>query len=209
MAKEDEKEVSKSGITTSTDGSRHIPSSVRADGSVRKEIKIRPGYRPPEDIEKYKNRTAEAFRNKGKAGVLGAELVEDSTPKDQSGSASKNAKRREARKKAAADKKDDEARPSSTASGALQDEAQPQAEADLELARQKEVKKLVKKLRQAKELKNKKESGSALLPEQFEKVIKINELIRQLDSLGFDADGEKKASGARDRDASPTNIEEP
>jgi partner of Y14 and mago protein len=31
-----------------------------------------------------------------------------------------------------------------------------------------------------------------LLPEQFEKVIRISELIRQLDTLGFDAQGEKK-----------------
>jgi partner of Y14 and mago protein len=50
----------------------------------------------------------------------------------------------------------------------------------------------VKKLRQARELKDKKEKGDALLPEQFEKVIRINELIRQLESLGFDAQGEKK-----------------
>jgi partner of Y14 and mago protein len=35
-----------------------------------------------------------------------------------------------------------------------------------------------------------------LLPEQFEKVIRINELIRQLDTLGFTADGEKKQANA-------------
>ena len=29
-------------------GSREIPASVRADGSTRKAIKIKPGYRPPE-----------------------------------------------------------------------------------------------------------------------------------------------------------------
>jgi len=32
-----------------------------------------------------------------------------------------------------------------------------------------------------------------LLPEQLAKVIKINELIRELDALGFDAEGEKRA----------------
>ena len=52
---------------------------------------------------------------------------------------------------------------------------------------------LKKKLKQAKELKEKKEGGGALLPEQFAKVIKINELIRELDALGFDAEGEPKA----------------
>ena len=50
----------------------------------------------------------------------------------------------------------------------------------------------MKKLRQAKELKDKKEKGDKLLPEQFEKVIKINELIRQLEGLGFDSQGDKK-----------------
>ena len=191
MAREDDHEVTKAGITTNADGTRHIPSSVRADGSVRKEIKIRPGYRPPEDVEKYKNRTAEAFRNKGKGGVLGAELVDDAKPKEQSAAASKNAKRREARKKAAAEKKDHESEPSAQANG-TQKEADVAAEVDPEVVKQKEVRKLVKKLRQAKELKDKKESGAALLPEQFEKVIKINELIRQLDALGVDAEGEQK-----------------
>ena len=199
MAKTDEQEATKSGITTNAVGSRHIPASVRADGSVRKEIKIRPGYRPPEDIEKYKNRTAEAFRNRGKGGVLGAELVDDSKSKEQSASAAKNAKRREARKKAAAEKKDGEEEEADklegSSNGVKAGDEQSQ-EIDPEAAKQKEVKKLVKKLRQAKELKDKKESGAALLPEQFEKVIKINELIRQLDALGFNAEGEKKQGDA-------------
>ena len=67
--------ISKAGITTSATGERHIPASVRPDGSLRKEIRVRPGYRPPEDVELYKNRTAEGFRNRGKAGVPGAEAV--------------------------------------------------------------------------------------------------------------------------------------
>jgi len=205
MAKDDDHETTKAGITTNADGTRHIPSSVRADGSVRKEIKIRPGYRPPEDIEKYKNRTAEAFRNKGKGGVLGAELVDDAKPKEQSAAATKNAKRREARKKAATEKKDGESNSASQANGAQKDPEAP-PEVDPEIAKQKEARKLVKKLRQAKELKDKKESGAALLPEQFEKVIKINEIIRQLDALGVDPEGEKKAG---DVEAEAGNVTEP
>ena len=50
---------------------------------------------------------------------------------------------------------------------------------DEEAEKEKEARKLTKKLRQARELKDKKEQGAALLPEQFEKVIRINELIRQ------------------------------
>src|ERR1700759_3936830 len=109
----DTPESSKSGITTDENGIRHIPSSVRADGSVRKEIRVRPGYRPPEDVEVYRNRTAEAFRNRGKGnGVPGAEAVEAEGDEDAEGkkgvegsaASNKNAKRREARKRAAAAK---------------------------------------------------------------------------------------------------------
>jgi len=189
--------TSKSGITTGKDGDRHIPSSVRADGSVRKEIRVRPGYRPPEDVETYKNRTAEAWKNRGSGGVPGADAVD----KDGSSgaAANKNAKRREARKKAAATAKDDEGSAGTEKASRVQlngttteqDTAQPEP-VDTEAEKAKEARKLAKKLRQARELKDKKDKGDALLPEQFEKVIKINELIRQLDKLGFDADGEQK-----------------
>jgi partner of Y14 and mago len=201
--KNQDPEVSNSGITTGADGQRHIPSSVRADGSIRKEIKIRPGYRPPEDIEAYKNRTAEAWRNRGKGGIPGAEAVEgEKTGGKESSTTSKNAKRREARKRAAekekqkeVEKEEDEPAKVDDAEGS--EEAKPgqngQIEAvDLEVENEKEARKLAKKLRQARELKDRKEKGDSLLPEQLEKVIRINELIRQLDSLGFDGNGERK-----------------
>lgn len=183
--------VSRSGITTSETGERHIPSSTRADGSVRKEIKVRPGYRPPEDVEIYKNRTAEGFRNRGKGGIPGAEgLKEEAESSKGSPAVNKNAKRREARKKAAAVTVDDKADDSKSTQ--INEPAAPAQPVDPEAEKEKEAKKLLKKLRQAKDLKDKKEKGDALLPEQFEKVIKINELIRQLEVLGFDAQGEKK-----------------
>ncbi|KAJ4312596.1 hypothetical protein N0V94_007368 [Neodidymelliopsis sp. IMI 364377] len=184
--------VSRAGIATSASGERHIPSSVRPDGSVRKEIRVRPGYRPPEDVELYKNRTAEGFRNRGKAGVPGAEgLKKEEPPAKLSDAANKNAKRREARKKAAAEKEGE--RPTEKivpAESAAP--AEPAKPVDPEAEKEKEAKKLVKKLRQARDLKDKKDKGEGLLPEQFEKVIKINELVRQLEKLGFDAQGEKK-----------------
>ncbi|ORY83729.1 hypothetical protein BCR37DRAFT_277385 [Protomyces lactucae-debilis] len=46
--------IRNSGITTDGDGSNVVPSSRRADGSARREIKIRPGYVPEEDRERYK-----------------------------------------------------------------------------------------------------------------------------------------------------------
>jgi partner of Y14 and mago protein len=187
--------VSRAGITTSANGERHIPASVRPDGTLRKEIRVRPGYRPPEDIELYKNRTAEGFRNRGKAGVPGAEgLKADEDPTKLSAAANKNAKRRDARKKAAAaatDGSPEEKKPAEK-SEVVEAATEPEKPKDPEAEKDKEAKKLLKKLRQARDLKDKKEKGDKLLPEQFEKVIKINELIRQLETLGFDAQGEKK-----------------
>ncbi|KXX78744.1 Partner of Y14 and mago [Madurella mycetomatis] len=177
-------------VTDEASGERHIPESKRADGSTRKAIKIRPGYRPPEDVEVYKNRTAENFRNRGKGPVPGAEGLKDEKPaQPSSAAANKNAKRREARKKAkAAEDAAGEKQESAAVEEAKKEEANPEAE------KEKKVRNLKKKLRQAKELKEKRETGESLLPEQIAKVIKINELIRELDALGFDAEGEPKAT---------------
>ncbi|KAK3397946.1 hypothetical protein B0T20DRAFT_236469 [Sordaria brevicollis] len=184
-----------SGIITDKNGERVIPESKRADGSTRKAIKVRPGYRPPEDVEVYKNRTAEGFRQRGKGPVPGAEgLKDDKTEQQSSAAANKNAKRREARKKAKAPGETEGEDQKSTAAVAT---PAPKAEdVDPEAEKEKKARNLKKKLRQAKELKDKKDGGESLLPEQIAKVIKINELIRELDALGFDSEGEPKAAKA-------------
>ncbi|KAI8632178.1 putative RNA binding protein Pym [Xylariaceae sp. FL1651] len=182
-------EPSRSGIVTDEgSGERHIPESLRPDGTTRKAIKIRPGYRPPEDVEVYKNRTAEGFRNRGKGGIPGAEALKDEKKETSSSASNKNSKRREARKKA---------KSANESQDAASDKAQPSTETnpeevDSEAEREKKARNLRKKLKQAKELRNKKEGGESLLPEQIAKVIKINELVREIEALGFDADGEPK-----------------
>lgn len=186
-----------SGITTDeASGERHIPESVRADGSTRKAIKIRPGYQPPEDVQVYKNRTAEAFRERGKrVGIPGAAGLQDEKPEQSSAASNKNAKRREARKKA---KADGDAKADTTAA-ATKDALESKTEdVDPEVEREKKARSIKKKLKQAKELKQKKDGGEGLLPEQIAKVIKINELIRELDALGFDAEGEPKTGAQGD-----------
>ncbi|PSS16917.1 hypothetical protein M430DRAFT_28637 [Amorphotheca resinae ATCC 22711] len=185
---------SKAGIIEKNNGERHIPSSIRPDGTKRKEIKIRPGYKPPEDVEVYRNRTADAFRNRGSGGVPGAEGLKDNA--ETGANSNKNAKRREARKKAkAAEEGDGNVKGSEKKDWREKDKPDEKTEevVDPEVEREKKARNLKKKLKQAKELKEKKEGGAALLPEQFAKVIKINELIRELDALGFDAEGEPKA----------------
>jgi partner of Y14 and mago len=196
---DDASSTTKSGITTDANGQRHIPASVRSDGSVRREIRIRPGYRPPEDVEVYKNRTAEAWRTRGSGGVPGAELADAADEEGKEAGKSRNAKRREARRRAAAAaaaKNEVAERGDGAAEGAQEhDQHKTTADETEADAAAREAKKLTKKLRQARDLKDKKDKGAALLPEQFEKVIRISELIRQLESLGFDADGERLPDG--------------
>lgn len=209
---------SSSGITTTSSGARHIPSSTRPDGSKRKEIKIRPGYKPPEEIEVYKNRTAEAWKTRGVgARVPGAAGLEPNASAESKGVNMKNAKRREARKKAketgeGVNHNDAAPNDSSKTYGAETKSSAPStfgltkenqrpetkpsapidADTDVDAEKDKQARNLKKKLRQARDLREKKNKGENLLPEQFEKVIKISELIRQLDGLGFNADGEPK-----------------
>lgn len=180
-----EKSITKAGIITSSSGERHIPSSKRADGTLRKEIKVRPGYRPPEDVEVYKNKTADSWKSRGKGGVPGAEYTD---PKAKA-PASKPKVKKETSKEASL-----QTVLESLPKQNLEKE-QPAEPVDPEAEKEKEARKLSKKLRQARELQQKNEEGQAsLLPEQFDKIIKINELIRQLDKLGFDAEGQRKIS---------------
>lgn len=163
----------------------------------------------------YKNRTAEAWKSRGKGGIPGAEGLDDDEGGVEIGgkAGNKNAKRREARKKAkvaAASTGDEEGNDEDRAviNGSMSasatvgkgskaaDKESWRAEApepvDGEVEKEKKAKRLQKKLRQARELREKKDQGETLLPEQFEKVIKIQELIRELGMLGFDAEGIKK-----------------
>lgn len=186
-----------SGIRQLSNGESIIPSSTRADGSVRKEIRVKAGYRPPEDVEVYKNRTAEAWKSRGKGGIPGAETVEQPA---QSTATNKNAKRREARKKAAAAEAEgkgedkvvtEQVEEGENGSSKGEATAKQQEPVDPQAEQAKEARKLAKKLRQARELQEKRDGGTALLPEQAEKVEKIDELTKQLEQLGFNAHGEK------------------
>ncbi|KAJ5584317.1 uncharacterized protein N7459_004117 [Penicillium hispanicum] len=196
--------VTSSGITTDANtGERYIPSSTRADGSKRREIRVRPGYKPPEDVELYRNRAAAAWKNRGNGGVPGTEGLNGEDDKTaQSGAtpaSNKNAKRREARRKA---KETETTEVTSEKKGAesdnwrtpvaTKDEKPVEEPVDQEAEKEKKARNLKKKLRQARDLREKKNQGEALLPEQLEKVIKIQELVRQLDTLGFDSNGDKK-----------------
>ena len=166
-----------SGIQTTQDGERHIPQSVRADGSVRREIKIRPGYRPPEDVEVYKNRTADSWKSLVSTGIPGAEGLRAGETIESTGKG-KNAKRREARRKVklacdhnSTNDNGGNAQTSDATNDAVTQKqvpanGPPVENIDPEAEREKQGRNLKKKLRQARELQSKKESGEVLLPER-------------------------------------------
>ncbi|KAJ7129759.1 hypothetical protein C8R44DRAFT_777593 [Mycena epipterygia] len=89
---------------------RVIPESKRPDGTVRKQIKIRPGFTPQEDVRRFRG-TKQAQQDANalpKGHIIGwapppSSQASGSTAKPLSKSAKKNAKRREKKE----DKKDD------------------------------------------------------------------------------------------------------
>lgn len=191
--------VSKAGIETTADGASYIPSSKRPDGSTRKEIRVRPGYRPPEDVETYKNRSAEAWKNRGTGGVPGA--GPPTTTKDEGLVKSKNAKRREAaRKKAEATETPENGLAAALQNASLDDvekrkedwrdptklATSQQSPSNDEEDQQKKIRNQLKRLKAVRELKDKKTAGEKLSHDQLMKIGKEGEILRDLKKLGYD-----------------------
>ncbi|TPX39551.1 hypothetical protein SeMB42_g06335 [Synchytrium endobioticum] len=103
------------------DGQRVIPSSRRPDGSIRKEIRVRAGYVPQEDVSKYISKAASARTSAGLVpgiGIVpanarsermaaGKEHVyqyDDNVPGSRNDGMSRTAKKNEKRKAARAQK---------------------------------------------------------------------------------------------------------
>lgn len=143
---------------------------------------MRPGYLPPEDVEVYKNSRAEAWKNRGSCGVPGAEPVVKQDAAKLEAARVKNAKKKERKKAKKEDDEDVKEEVKETAPPAAS--SRNAADATPE-EKEKLAKAIRKKIRQANDLKTRKDDGESLLPEQLEKVIKMSELMRQLNALGF------------------------
>ena len=121
--------------------------------------------------------------------------VDNASGTGAGGGANKNAKRREARKNA----KEDGRHTANQDTKTLEAHNQPLSQKpviaaieelspDPEAEKAKLVRSLKKKLRQARELREKKDKGDNLLPVQIGKIVKISELVRQLEGLGVSED---------------------
>lgn len=189
--------ASAAGIVEKDGGERIIAGSRRPDGSLRKEIRIRPGYVPPEDVARYKNEKVEAKKlppgyvvglgvvekNKSRDGTAGGVPAQDH---EKSKAAKKNEKRRAKKLEGQLDLDEDPvpegpkaekppapAPTDGTANGANTGPADEQ----------KQIRNLKKKLGQAKELEAKKVAGETLLPEQEAKIAKMAELEDEINAL--------------------------
>lgn len=194
--------ASLSGIVTTADPSssapatrRVIPQTRRADGSYRKEIRVRDGYVPPEDVEKYANEKVATSARLAPGEVIGY-APSASSGKDESGAgltkAQKKNERRKAAKQLAGEKGQakESTKTSSASTPPLPSSSTKTAGDDHEGTAQsgggdpaKKRKALQKKLRQAEQLKERSDAGEVLLPEQAEKVEKIDQLAKEIAAI--------------------------
>ncbi|KAG0233678.1 hypothetical protein BGW42_007264 [Actinomortierella wolfii] len=189
--------VTSTTSTSSTDGKsiRVIPSTRRPDGTYRKERKVREGYIPPEDVERYTNARLASARPTPAQLQKQKEKEQAERLANMSKAQKKNEKRKAKRKEdqqqqqqqqqqhqlpvkattteTVTEKKEDDGQ-SAEPVASVQQEAQDPA---------KLLRALKKKLTQAKTLKERQDNGETLLPEQAEKVAKIDDLQAQISSL--------------------------
>ncbi|KAJ3318832.1 hypothetical protein HDV06_007013 [Boothiomyces sp. JEL0866] len=118
-----------------------IPSTVRADGSVRKEIKVRQGFVPQEDIQSFKSKSVESVKNY----IPGTTRTRDEV------------KPKKVKKEKAVEPKIVEQKPELV-------------KQDSGLDKEKRLKQLNKKLRQIQEIEQKQKDGKSLEPEQIAKL---------------------------------------
>ncbi|KAG9071922.1 hypothetical protein KI688_006141 [Linnemannia hyalina] len=182
-----------SGIQERED-ERVIPMTRRPDGTFRKERKVRPGYTPPEDVTKYTNRVLESVRP---TPPPPPPPPVDTTPKSKA--QLKNDKRKAKRKEeavaaelagyptATATNNNDTPKSSTTTSDSTTAAATDSTEAPATgpVDPEKKLRALNKKLRQVEQLKERQAKGETMLPEQLEKIDKMDDLLAQIAELSL------------------------
>ncbi|KXZ44848.1 hypothetical protein GPECTOR_61g801 [Gonium pectorale] len=181
-------------VATDT-GEKVIAGSVRPDGTVRKERRIRAGYTPQEEQPVYQSRGTLAKQNVPTC--PGMDEAEISALKQQAAKGKKPstassqpaaAKPKPAASQASAPAKAAPPAPAPAAAAALPPPAEPE---DPKAALEKQIRALKKKIRQASDLAEKKAAGAALDKDQEEKLARgaawqdeVSQLEAQLAKLG-------------------------
>ncbi|KTW27964.1 uncharacterized protein T551_02931 [Pneumocystis jirovecii RU7] len=161
-----------SGIKSLQDGNFIIPSSVRHDGSVRSERRVRPGYIPPEDIAVY--RTVHHDQHSQRV----ARICPGTLDYYSSGTAtfpnlSKSAKKRSKQKEKSQNLKNDNNIECS----------ELQVKNSLVVDVEKRIRNLKKKIKETQKLEMRFKNGEALLDDQIEKIMSLDTLVQKLKGL--------------------------
>ena len=151
-----------------------VGGSRRPDGTLRKQIKVRPGYTPPEEVGKYTVERAERFKQPIGIPGLAPKPVQSikTKPKSSTTKTSSDVKALDTIKADAVKSKRSEP---NQETNVQQDKEEPMTE--------KKLRAVQKKLRQIADLKEKLGNGQALNPEQLAKLeteAALNEQLKQL-----------------------------
>ena len=162
--------VPASGMQTKN-GERVIPASIRADGSIRPERRVKQGYTPAEDVTAYKNEKAESFRSHqyGHKDYVPPGLAQPTDTEDKK-------KRRRPKKKGEGGEGGEETTEVAPVNveGVSQEDPEKKARA------------LRKKIRQATELKERAAKGDKLEASQLAKIAMLETFEKELKELNID-----------------------
>eukprot|EP00197_Chlamydomonas_leiostraca_P010347 CAMPEP_0202859970 /NCGR_PEP_ID=MMETSP1391-20130828/1868_1 /ASSEMBLY_ACC=CAM_ASM_000867 /TAXON_ID=1034604 /ORGANISM="Chlamydomonas leiostraca, Strain SAG 11-49" /LENGTH=262 /DNA_ID=CAMNT_0049539087 /DNA_START=5 /DNA_END=794 /DNA_ORIENTATION=+ len=200
------KELAQPVVTES--GERVIAGTLRPDGTVRKERRVRQGYTPQEEQPTYQPRVVMARQNVPICPGMDPADLEAAKAAAVSKAAKKNEKRKEKKAEEGGSTGSSAAKPAAQGAGssaaakaapAPSQPAQPAADAASapadtpEQALNKQMRALNKKLRQAEALAAKAAEGGALTQEEKDKASKIDAWSKEVDQLQKQLDALKTA----------------
>ena len=167
-----------------------IPASQRPDGTWRKEIRVKAGYVPPDEAERYQSKGRQ-IAAAARSGIPPGLSVEEDGPKKTKNQ--KKNERRKQKKKEESSKTAQEERTETLTSKVQDLQISPKSEATTVNGSSKEtitkkLKGLKKKLRQIEDLEDKLSSGEIkdLAKEQKEKVGRKKEILDEIEDLELD-----------------------
>jgi len=165
--------VPASGIETTKNGERIIPASVRADGSLRPERRVKQGYSPAEDVAAYKNEKEESFSSHqyGHKDYVPPGLAKPTDTEDKK-------KRRRPKKKGEGGEEGEQLTSTEIATTNVEGVGQEDPE--------KKARALRKKIRQATELKERAAKGDKLEASQLAKIGMLETFEKELKELNID-----------------------
>eukprot|EP00210_Caulerpa_lentillifera_P001081 g1043.t1 len=159
-----------------SEGKKVIPSSTRADGSIRPERRIREGYTPQDEQPIYK--TKAALVRRGHQQCPGSDFIDT-----QKTGQSKSAKKRERKKQRAKEVEKSVTDP-------VEDVTKKVAEVEISKSREggtvadeKQIRTLRKKLKQCDALLRRQEEGDVLTEQELEKLAKQQGWLSELNEI--------------------------